>query len=281
MKVRKTAFALLLLLTVTGLLGENKGKVIAAVTNEENIFSKQSTQFINGDNGESYILLNRPKDKDKKEYINAYFLYDENGVYVDGTDSVPLQFFKDNQGYISLLFHYDYGCNGFNKITPVQVSDLGPINFTLTEDQIHWSVITDKGVYGITHEELTDSTYIRELLPETFNGLKGFLTVQKSRNLPLSGTIDMVPFDTHTQNISGLNDYIKASDLLYNKGLYQYIMESPEEDAKLVVTANYYFKLTLSKELFGYADSTCSGTLCKDIEVEGKLTFTKDYIIKK
>jgi len=102
MKVPKLPMALLLLLTLVGSVRENKDRVIAAVTKEENCITNQSTNYIMGESKEEYILLNKLKSEVKKEYLSGYFTYNENGLYVDGTDGIPLELINKEEGYFSI-----------------------------------------------------------------------------------------------------------------------------------------------------------------------------------
>ncbi|MDF2800948.1 MAG: hypothetical protein K0S61_851 [Anaerocolumna sp.] len=294
MKVRKAPFALLLIFTFISLAWVGKAKVIATVTNEENIISNQSTRFIIGESKDGYILLNKPKDKEKKEYLNAYFTYNENGLYVDGTDAVPLELLINQDGYISVGFDYsqiDYGQYDYgqsNQDQPGQdqsdqdqsgqdrsdqdqsglwqVIDLGSIKMSMTEDPIFWRAVTDKGVYQMSAKELEDSAYIRELLPQTLENIKGYMMVQGDMSKTLSGKIDLVPFDQNSvERILGIKDSIKADTLKYNSKLYQYLQDSSKGYSELVVTANYHFKIALLNNKY----------------IEGKITFTKNYQITK
>jgi hypothetical protein len=282
MKVRKTAFALLLILTFLCSLWESRNKAIAAVTKEEKSSSIQSTNIMTGENKEGYILLNKPKDKDKVEYLNARFAYNASGIYVDGTDPVPLEVFQNNEGYISLFFNQEYGAGAQEPGKFIaQVYDLGVIDFKLSEEPVYWKVVKDKGAYSTSSNELSNSDYIREFLPKSLDVLKGYLTVQDKQGIDLQSRLDIVPdVSQSTKSIRGMTDYIKADWLLCNEKLYQYVMEDANEVSNLIVTANYNFTLTLPiKNLYNLFYSTCSMQPVEELVIEGKLTFTNCFKI--
>lgn len=269
MKVRKLPIALMLLLTLLGTVWEHKARVIAAVTNEENCLTNQSTNIITGESKESYILLNKLRDEVKKEYLNAYFTYNENGLYVDGTDAVPLELLENRKGYLSIGF--DYNC--LEQITLEQakeqqadlwkVIDLGTIWMTLAQEPIYWKVVNEKGVYETAGKELLD-TNMRDMLPQTMKGLKGYLIVQDRKDVAISGKIDLVPIEENSvENITCINDSIHADNLSYNEKLYKYIMDGSQ--SKLIITANYQFEINLPNHSV----------------IEGSITFTKNYFIHK
>lgn len=268
MKVRKTAIALFLIITFTGSLWEDTNKVIATVTNEKNDITSQSTEFVYGEISEGYILQNTHKNNEVKEYLNAYFTYNQNGLYVDGTDGVPLELFKKREGYLSVGFQHNY-----LDTRAVQVLEIGDIDFTLSEDKVYWKVWSDKGVYQTTKEELDSTEYVKSLLPGELNGLKGFMTLQEGKNQSVSVNIDIVPTNQDSNgNIFGIMDSIPLRDLSYNKRLTQYIEDSLESSLVLMVAANYNFKVNLPM-------NTISKDTNANMVVEGKITFTMNYNI--
>lgn len=283
MKARKTALALLLLFSSISPLWENKAKVIGAVTKEENLVFDQSTNLKNEEMKDNYILLNIQKDKNTKEYLNAFFTYEEDGIYIDDTDRIPMEFFQNKEGYLSLGLQLEKSQAIQCKSASIGVLDIGLIHLTLTDEPIYWRAVNEKGAYEITGEELKDSEYIKKLLPESIEGLKGYLTVLEGKNQYLSEKIDFVPANlNNTESIFNIRDSIDISALLYNRRLYRYLEESQDAAAVLMVTANYHFKVTLPYDAITRR-LDCPGTIGgpKDYTIEGNITLTKTYKMNK
>ncbi len=261
--------ALLLLLTLVGSVRENKDRVIAAVTKEENCITNQSTNYIMGESKEEYILLNKLKSEVKKEYLSGYFTYNENGLYVDGTDGIPLELINKEEGYISIGFQYNLSSQNIlaqsdRYLDPWKVTELGPVKMTLIEEPVYWKLINEKGVYETSNRELSDPN-ISKFLPQTID-LKGYMVIEEGKNSDLYGKIDFVPItDNSTESNACINDNLHANTLLYQEKLYQYVMEGTQKPSKLLLTANYQFHITLPNNM----------------ELEGIITFTKNYIINK
>lgn len=286
MKIRKNAFALLIVITTMSLLGENKAKAIVTVTNEKNIVICQSTSLDNRQEQDNYILLNRPNETNNKEYLNGFITYTEKGMFVDGIDPVPLELFQNKEGYLSLGFqltqYYSDHCQidiSQNDIS--RVIDIGDIELSLTEDPIYWRITSNKDMYGMTKGELDNWEYIRIILPKRIEGLKGYMAQKEADHSLVTVQVDLVPFDTASkESILELKNTININDLAYNKRQYQYILENINRNPILSITANYNFKLNISRDdmiskHFAYMGENDS---CNNI-IEGEITFIINYEI--
>lgn len=281
MKIRKNAFALLLVVIAMSSLVQNKAKAIIAVTDEKKIVLCQSTNSDNRQKQDNYILLNRPNGTNTKEYLHAYTIFTEKGIYVDGIDPVPVELFKHREGYLSLglqLFKCQFG----NCMIDIgQVADIGFIGLSLTEDPIYWRIFNDKDVFGITKEDLEDSENIRGILPKKIEGLRGYMMIKGEKKSLITGQIDIVPFDTGSkESIFGIKNFINLNDFTYNQRQYQFILESQDRNPVLSVTANYYFNFNVSRDSFIHNPFICKGDNdCSDITIEGEITLTINYEI--
>ncbi|MFV0343979.1 MAG: hypothetical protein ACK5JH_14035 [Anaerocolumna sp.] len=250
MKIRKIPFALLVMLI---LIAWTDKAGVKAVTKEKDSKFTESTSFIIGESKGSYLLLNEQKSEGKKEYINAYFSYNEDGLYVDGTDAIPMSIFLNSEGYLSLGFAYEKD-PGFSDLwRTVAYSD---IKLTLSEDPIYWKLVTDDEDY--TNNKLEDENFIRSILPQ-FIGLKGYFMVQEDRGKSYSGKIDIVP----SMVTNTTEDKVTVNNNAQTNSTENYTTET--NTTNLYITANYNFMINLPNGM----------------RLEGKFTLTNCYSVEE
>lgn len=288
MKIRKNAFALLLVLTTMGSLLEGKAKAIVTVTDEKDIALCQSTSFDNRQKQDNYIMLNRPRVTNSKEYLNAYFTSTDHSVYVDGTDPVPMEVFNNGEGYLSIGFQLPR-CQSDQCLIDIRlpnnilVVDIGDIELFLTKDPIYWRASNNEGMYLITEEELENSEHIQRVLPKSVCGLRGYMTSQSKEDYFMNGQIDLVPLDSLSKESSySIKNSISVTELTDNKRLYRYLVESQGKRPVLSVTANYYFKFVIPEyKITHIPDNTMHEKGSKDMVIEGKITVITNYAVSR